>query len=404
MKVLHLCASFKGGAGIACNRIHQGLLDMGVDSHLLTANKEMNPIKNSYRIVDLVSNNKRVWLEFKELGFKVFYKLKDRNLKIDSALFTYLFSPYSFITDLDIYKEADIIHIHWVGNFLDYSSFFKVNKKPIIWTLHDMNPFFPGNHYTLTEKEKEENQAIIQKLTKKKNKYFENQTIGVAATTQWMLNESIQSEILGRFPHELIHYSFKMDIFKPRDQSIARQILDLPLDKKIILFAVNNIFDERKGFSLLLEAIKKLDSDETILCVMGSTYGIQLPDLPNIHEIGFINDERLLSLVFSAADVFVTPAIEEAFGQTTIESLCCGTPVIGFDTGIIPEVIEDMKNGFICKDKTIDELANGLKQILQNLEKFDPIKISEPIRSSFSQEKQADKYLEFYKKISNAVT
>ncbi len=399
MKVLHLCASFKGGAGIACNRIHQGLLELDTDSHLLTANKEMNPTPNSYRMVDLVGQNQRVWLEFKELGYKIFYKLKERNIEIDSTLFTYLSSPYSFLTDLDIYKEADIIHIHWVGNFLDYSSFFKVNKKPVVWTLHDMNPFFPGNHYTLTEKEKTDNKAIIQNYTNKKNQFFKQQKIAVAATTKWMMQESINSEIFGKFSHELIHYGFDTNIFKPRNKTIAREILDLPSDKKIILFAVNNIFDERKGFQLLLDALKKIEDEDILLCVMGSTYGVELPNLATIHEIGFVADERLLSLVFSAADVFVTPAIEEAFGQTTIESLCCGTPVIGFDTGIISEVIENMKNGFICKDKTAESLAIGLNEILKNLDDFDPIGISEPIRKQFLEKQQAVKYLDMYKQL-----
>lgn len=399
MKVLHLCASFKGGAGIACNRIHQGLLEIGVDSHLLTANKDMNPAKNSYRMVDMVNQNKRVALEFKELAYKIYFKIKDRKLKIDSTLFTYLSSPYSFLTDLDIYKEADIIHIHWVGNFLDYSSFFKVNKKSIVWTLHDMNPFLPGNHYTLTEQEKLKNKSIIQNLKQNKNKLFKNQKIAVAATTKWMMTESMESEIFSRFPHKLIHYGFDVKIFKPRDKAISRQILDLPLDKKIVLFAVNNIFDERKGFKLLLDALEKTEDKDILLCVMGSTYGIQLPNLTNIQEIGFVTDERMLSLVFSAADVFVTPAIEEAFGQTTIEALCCGTPVIGFDTGIISEVIENLKNGFICKNKTVENLATGLNEILKNVDDFDPLEISKPIRKKFIEKKQALKYIDLYKEI-----
>lgn len=404
MKVLHICSSIKGGAGIACERIHAGLLKEGIDSSLITADTVKSRYPNSYRAVDLLSNSQRVLLEFKETFYKAKNKLKVQRLNIDSTLFSFLRSPYGFIVDSEIYKESDIVHLHWVANFLDYKSFFRKNKKPLVWTLHDMNPFFPGNHYTLREDEFENNKATISKLTKKKIDFLKNQTLGVAATTQWMLETSLESEIFGSFPHELIHYGFDTKIFKPQDKNFARTFLDIPLDKKVILFAVNNIFDKRKGFDLLLKAIENIEEKDAILCIMGSTYGVELPKNANIHNLGFIHDERLLSLVFSAADVFLTPAIEEAFGQTTIESLCCGTPVIGFDTGIIPEVIVNSKNGFICPNKTPDDLTIAIDTILKNLPSMDSSEISNSIRTAFKEKNQAKKYIELYKKVREPLT
>jgi len=399
MKILHLCSSIKGGAGIACERLHHSLLKKGVDSHLITADKERSRYENSHRAVDLVSQKRRMILEFQEVMAKVKAKVKERNSNIESTLFTFLKSPYPFLNNCRLYQEADIIHLHWVANFLDYSSFFKKNSKPTVWTLHDMNPFTAGNHYSLTYDEINSNKPLLARQIKKKKSLFQNQNLEIIATSQWMKEASEKSEILNNKPHHLIYYGIEPKIFLPRNIEQSREILDIPLNKKVILFAVNNIYDTRKGFNLLLEAVEKLDDPDILLCIMGNTYGKVLPKNPNIQELGFVNDERMLSLVFSAADVFVTPAIEEAFGLTTIESLMCGTPVVGFDTGIIAEVIENLKNGFICENKTAEDLAFGINEVLKNLNSFDSNKISEEIKIGFNETLQANNHIELYKKM-----
>ncbi len=399
MKVLHLCTSIKGGAGIACERLHQSLLKEGIDSHLLTADKDRARYPNSHRAVDLISQKRRVMLELQEVLAKVKTKVKERNSKIESSLFTFMNTPYPFISNSQLFKEADIIHLHWVANFLNYTSFFKRNKKPTLWTLHDMNPFTAGNHYSLTEDEIDANRNLISKQTQKKKSLLQYQNLEIIASSQWMKEASERSKILGDKPHHLIHFGLEPNIFKPRNKEQSREILDIPLGKKVILFAVNNIYDTRKGFNLLLEAIEKLNDPEILLCIMGNTYGKVLPKNANIHELGFVSDERMLSLIFSAADVFVTPAIEEAFGLTTIESLACGTPVIGFDTGIISEVIQDLTNGFICKEKNAASLASGINEVLKKLDFFDSSKISKEILSGFNEELQAKNHIEIYKKM-----
>jgi hypothetical protein len=160
MKILLVNTYDNGGAANACIRLHQGLLNQGVASKLLLLHKTKDIEKSYLFKKNPETNNRSRSYYFKRIQHKIAKKwnftfLKPRLSKEEvffkkrAAGLELFSSPYSKydITNSPLYQEADIINLHWVAGFLDYESFFKKNKKPVIWTLHDMHPFTGGEHY-----------------------------------------------------------------------------------------------------------------------------------------------------------------------------------------------------------------------------------------------------------------
>ena len=119
---------------------------------------------------------------------------------------------------------------------------------------------------------------------------------------------------------------------------------------------------ERKGFNRAIEAIVQLENDELIAVVFGN-YSGHLPD--GFINIGKIKNEHDLNTLYSAADYFLMPSIEEAFGQVMIEALSCGVPVISFPNGGGLDIISTYMNGVLATDFTSEALSNAIKTYLQ---------------------------------------
>jgi glycosyltransferase involved in cell wall biosynthesis len=118
-----------------------------------------------------------------------------------------------------------------------------------------------------------------------------------------------------------------------------------------------------------------------------------------IRFLGSIDDSRLLSALFNSADLFVIPSLEEAFGMVVVESMMCGTPVLGFPTGGIVDLIEDGVNGFLCEEISVNALVKGLNRFLSGEVVFDRDAISNKASERFALDKQANAYIELYKEI-----
>ena len=155
MNPLLINTSDRGGAANACLRLHKGLLQQNISSKLLVKNKSRNDIPETYNIsIQAIERTLKTKITAKTLS--ILKELKLYKPKSDSfisnrlnglEMFSFPFSEYNLLKS-DLYKNADIINLHWVANFLNYNFFFQNNKKPIVWTLHDQNPFTGGEHYT----------------------------------------------------------------------------------------------------------------------------------------------------------------------------------------------------------------------------------------------------------------
>ncbi|MFN3316005.1 MAG: glycosyltransferase [Raineya sp.] len=417
MKILHINTMDYGGAAKACLRLHQGLLLEGVSSKVLFKYKT-SQIPETYFFTppptDFVEKLKnkviRISQELKLLPYlstqeKLEISLRKQRKGLE--YFSYPFAPTD-ITKNPLYKEADIIHLHWVADFLDWKSFFAKNCKPIVWTLHDQNPFLGIEHYAerflgidengkpIPRKYTPQEIAEEKKMISFKKKILEKvDNLIIVAPSKWLMEESQKSEVLGKYPHYHIPYGFPTEIFKPYNKFFCQEILGLPKEKKLILFVADSVDNHRKGFAFLKKALEGIENKEVILCAVGSKASIENKD--NLIELGRIQDERLMAMAYSAADVFVIPSLEDNLPNTMIESLLCGTPVVGFPVGGILDVVENGENGYICENIDVSSLQDTIEKSIYY--SFCREEIALKAKEKFSLCVQAKNYIELYKKL-----
>lgn len=422
MKILIVNTYDRGGAANSCKRLHLGLLLKGMDSKVLLKSKQKNwPKCSEFMFPDnLLSTQQKIRTKFKRIfrELKIYSPKSKKDVNQDflnnreKGLELYSFPNFNIdITESDLYKEADVINLHWVANFLDYESFFKKNKKPVVWTLHDMNPFSGGEHYeeiflgidengNPIERQKTEleiklsnkNLALKQEILSK----VDNLTI--VAPSKWLVQEAQKSEVFKGFKIHYIPYGLDPNIYKPRKQDYSRDILNIPQGKKVVLFVADSISNNRKGFIFLKKALEQLNDSNLVLCAIGSKNS-SFKSFDNIIELGSINDERLMSIAYSAADVFVIPSLMDNLPNTVLESLMCGTPVIGFPVGGILDMIQHAENGYITDEISVQSLKSTLSKFLTAENNFDRLSIRENAIKKYDQKIQADNYISLFNDI-----
>lgn len=421
MKILIVNTYDRGGAANACKRLHLALLNKKISSKVLLKFKQNNwPESLEFLHPSIkLSTQQKIKNKFKKLLQELkIYSPKPKkdinqnflnNREKGLELFSFPNSNID-ITETDLYKEADVVNLHWVANFLDYKSFFKKNKKPVVWTLHDMNPFSGGEHYEESllgiaekgnplERNRSANEIEFsnQNLILKREILAEVDNLTIVAPSKWLVHEAQNSDVFGKFKVEYIQYGLDPDIYSPRDRNYSRDLLGIPKKKKVILFVADSINKNRKGFDFLKKAFKKLKLENITLCTIGDSDKLEIEN--KVVELGTIKDEMIMSYAYSAADVFVIPSLMDNLPNTVLESLMCGTPVIGFPVGGIPDMIQNGVNGLLTTEISVISLFETLTKFLDTPEKFDRNRIRKDAVKKYNQTIQAKKYIDLFKKI-----
>jgi glycosyltransferase involved in cell wall biosynthesis len=385
VRVLHLSTEdISGGAARAAARLHAGLLRLGHDSKMLVAQRS--------------SDDETVLSMARELSvYKSLARAADR-LRMSRELAPYRKSRpagldrfseerSSFAVDLvGGVPEAEVLNLHWVAGFVDYAKFFKCfgKKAPVVWTLHDMNVFTGGCHYDegcgkymascgacpqLGSRDENDLSRAVWRRKKKVFERLDSENLHIVADSRWLAGEAKRSSLLQKFPVETIHYGLDTAIFTPRDKSQVRGALGIAADARVVMFGAELLSIRRKGLATLVEALRGVRGEEKLLLL---SVGRRMPELdaaiPQIH-FGHVNSDFFLSLLYSAADVFVIPSLQEAFGQTALESLACGTAVVGSDVGGIPEIVQDGVTGCLVPPGVASDLRAAIMKLLNEPEK-----------------------------------
>ena len=406
MKVVHICTMDHGGAGIAARRIHEALLRLGVESHVLCRFKRSSaddvtaaqPDMGLYR----PPSNKllRKWQQMQRRRGKYLTEVEryERQMAIldrqYGAAFTLPISNFD-LAQHPLVQQADVIHLHWVENFVDYPTFFAHVKKPIVWTFHDENIAFGGFHYSdEAQRLKEPFACLEEPFAKiKTNALAAASDIHMVALCQPMARFYRDHSLANRFPVEIIYNGIRPDDFQVLDRRFCRQVLGVPEENRVVCFCASEINDKYKGLSLLVAALEQLQlPDLTLLCVGEGP----LPRTP-VHTVGTgpISNPRLLSMAYSAADLYAMPSLQESFSQTSVEAMACGCPVVATPCGIIGELIGD-HNGVRCADFTAEALADGLRTALGR--QYDRQAIREEVLARFDIALIAKQYLDLYRR------
>ena len=402
MKVLHICYSDSGGAGTAAVRLHKGLLQIGVDSKMLVLNKNSKTENNIYEF----PKGSRVLLLFlrvlKKLGFPQTLEHKNdnnyRNFTGHFEFFSFAKTSYSHLVQHQLVQESDIINLHWVPNFVDYSSFFKKLKKPIVWTQHDMNAFQGGFHYKQDVlhnshlKEVDFEQYNCKKLGLS---YLTDIDMTVVSPSKWILSEALNSENLGRFKHVHIPNGIDETVFQYKIGEPIKQSMELDTSKITVLFISETLKSIRKGFNFITELVNDpvIHSKFEFIAV-GSVQGNEKNS--HIKYLGSIKSEAEISLVYSAADIYLLPSREDNLPNVMLESLAVGTPVVGFRIGGLQDLIKNGENGFLAEEITLEGLRNALLKCANHLNKIDKLEIAKKIGNRYNLTVQANNYHKVY--------
>jgi glycosyltransferase involved in cell wall biosynthesis len=411
MKIVHLSTFDNGGAGIAAHRIHRALKSIGVDSHHLVRQKTGH-YSDSAAYVEpepegiqkLIKKGLRITNELKltpDLN-----RVDQSFLKNKPAGFELFSTPYSNfkVENHPLILSADIINLHWVTEFVDYEFFFNTIKKPVVWTIHDMNLFTGGCHYSMDCNHFittcEHCPQIAQPNTAKKFLNIKKKALAaygklnVVSPSNWLLQLSKQSSFAKDFSHHHIKYAYDTKTFKPMNKNHCKEILGFPLDKKIITYISPNVDNKRKGFEYLLKLTDAFSkSNEVYFCCVGN-----LSSAINIHNFGHVKDEILMSIIYNATDLFLMPSLADNLPNVLIESILCGTPALSFNVGGIPEIIHHGKNGIIC-EVDHDLLYNEINNFINGKYDFNREQIIEAAQNEYNQNKIAQQYKKLYQEL-----
>lgn len=280
-------------------------------------------------------------------------------------------------------SDADILHLHWISNMLSISDVSRL-QKPIVWTLHDMWAFCGGEHYApegFNSRFKigynidnrpagESGPDLNRKAWATKRMAWNKKQFTIVCPSRWLAECASQSILLANSTVHIVSNPLDTKrIWRPANRETSRVDLGLPSDKKIVLFGADGgLCDPRKGSDLLSEAISKVVAKlpgEVELLIYGESRKLERNSWPcPIHYLGVVHDDRLLSKAYSAADVMLVPSRQDNLPNTALEAQACGTPVVAFNVGGLPEIIAHRETGWLAKPFDTEDFAEGILWIL----------------------------------------
>jgi len=366
-----------GGAGLAATRLHAGLLGRGVASRMLVVIcRGKDETVSALRPFSFLPSFVRRTL------FGVSRKVQHRKRSTNGGLFS-LDRVYYGRDLLRQLPSTDLIHLHWIVDMVDYAAALPElsRRAPLIWTFHDMNCFTGGCHYDGhcgrfaaacgfcpqlgSIRENDLSRRVFARKEKALAK-IPTERLAILCPSEWMAKEVSRSPLFARFSRVTIPYGVDTDVFHPIPRKQARAELGLPADAMVLLFVADIISDRRKGFGLLLRALEGLREVRNLLVVtLGSECGTEIVTIPHRH-LDRISEPARLALVYSAADVFIAPSLEDNLPNTVLEAMSCGLPVVGFRVGGIPEMVRHAETGLLADTGNATDLAMKIVWMLEH--------------------------------------
>jgi glycosyltransferase involved in cell wall biosynthesis len=405
MNVLHVNQSdINGGAAIAGYRLHQGLLTQGVDSNLLVGSAKTDSdriavLPRKHRIENKLSHLSR------QLGLN----------------YTNIISSFD-IADHPFHRSADIINFHNLHTgYFNYLALTKLTeKKPAVFTLHDMWSFtghcayaydcqkwktgcghcpYPDTYPAI----RRDNTNLEWRL---KQWVYSHANLTVVAPSRWLTEQAKQS-MLDRFPIHHIPYGIDTHVYQPLNTGLCRVALGIPARKRVLMCGAHSLTDPRKGGDLLIATLQNLPKSlkmETVLLLLGNggetiTETVGIP----VVQLGYVSSDRLKAIAYSAADLFIFPTRADNLPLVLQESMACGTPMVSFKVGGVPDVVRPGITGYLAEAES-EDFTQGIVQLLEDHNLRYQMKQScrEIAVTEYPLELQAKRYVGLYQKIQEA--
>lgn len=360
MKILHLSTWKTGGAAVSATRLSSALSDLGHDSRVVHMPSRF------YAYLDAVIG------KLHNPTSPIFHSYNYFGVNLKKIIKKY---------------QPDILHIHWIGaGFIRPESLVGLSI-PIVWTLHDLWPLLGAEHLPCQQAGVPStgiHQSLFnfsQLLISRKAAVYQKQIINFIAPSNYVFIQAKKQKILGVNTLTYIPNGINLNTFKPNN--------NLP-NKNTILFLANNPhLDINKGYLDFQQAIATLPAN--------LTRKYQVKVVP-----GGITKDQDLAELYQQAAVVVVPSHLETLSYVAMEALACGTPVVAYNVGGIPDLVKHRVNGYLAKPYDIKDLANGIIEILDKpmLAHKWGVAGRSHIQANFDIKKVANKHLAYYTQIS----
>ena len=380
MNALHLCAHDSGGAGKAAYRMHSNFLENGHQSALLVLHKS--------------SPNLEI-IEYKPKIYEALYlriqRFLRRRAKSSKYLFfstgeSFLFPNASSIARHVSFKP-DLILVYWATEFVSSKSLYGLFKKTnagIAFVFTDFAAMTGGCHYPwecsgymkgcgkCPALDSSKSNDLSAKVMRQKNKYLSQiNKLAAVVSSRYVEDKVRESVIFRNAVIQKLYLGLDKSVYSFKSKEQARSELNIDESKFVILIGATDYSDPRKGLKYSVEALSKfaaiVDRPEDIIVL---TVGQSIPKLKEktnfeALNLGFLDSEAELALVYQAANLFLSTSVEEAGPQMVNQSIMCGTPVVSFRMGVALDLVHDGLTGYKSDLSDTDSLSKNILKIYE---------------------------------------
>ncbi|WP_413432515.1 glycosyltransferase [Crateriforma spongiae] len=435
MLVSHLNTYLDGGAATAARRLHTALLKQGVSSRFRYSDNLNVEAANlvsgdaSYAALQWTGTRAQRGMigRLRASRFRKRFRRAIRNRPDGFEIFTSPVTKTPTVLESALRpSQADglpsVIHLHWVSRWIDYESFFATlpADQPVVWTLHDMNAFTGGCHFSngcaghvtgcssCPQLPPQASSSLATEVVQRKVAALSGVNLHVAAPSRWLIDQA-KSSLVFQSARSFHHIPYGIDVsaYYPVEQETARRELGVPENAFLICFGAQSTENRRKGGQELVAALRKLHQQvEVQVMVFGDGSLMDAEGLPPAIKLGTIQGDEKKRLVYSAADVFALPSLDDNLPLTGMESMACGTPVVGFNAGGIPDYVRPGQSGLIAETGDANSLADCLLQLVRTPRLATSLRTTTRLmmQREYRDDVEANAYQNLYTKINASAT
>lgn len=364
----------RGGAAIACNRLCEALAgNADTQVHRFTVSVSPNATQARFALTQ-------------GLGRRIegFFNLTEhRSLARAASLLRHRVTAKR-LAHLVWWFQPEVISLHNLhGADLPLKSIaLALADKPVVWTLHDMWSFTGRCAYaydctqyvtgcgatcpTAGEYPALPPDRIASAWRAKQGFLGNGRRLAAACPSAWLAGVA-RSGLWAQRPVETIPNGLPLDVFYPVEKKAARLALNLPTEGLLGLIAADYLKERRKGGDLIAAALAAAAPANFGLVTMGHAKGLTLGSIP-VHPLGYVSDDAVKRLAYSAADLLIHPAPVDNLPNTVVEALACGTPTAAFRTGGLPEMVLPGETGWLSERISVEDLADCLRRAFADLQ------------------------------------
>ena len=408
VEIAHFTSELSGGAGVAAGRLHAGLLREGLGSRLYYCKGE----PTGAGCVRLFAGRPALLRAVADLVWGL------RNpRKVPGVFFT---SPrwYQSPRLQDLPALPALVNLHWISQWIDHPGFFASLPKglPIVWSLHDLNPFTGGCHLAgrcerfvshcgdCPQLQDPAPRDAAYRFFRIKDRCYAGLNLHIVGNSEWTTAQARRSALM-RHARSFQTISLGLDTegHRPVEKALARKAFGIDPASFVVGFACGSFSNPNKGGRLLVEALQGLATEADItLLAFGAD---RLPDgggRYRMKALGSLRSPQMQSVFYSACDVFAVPSFIESFGLTALEASACATPVVAFRTGGLVDVVADGTTGLLESEVgSVPALLAGLRWMWQHPAERHAMgrAARQRVEERFTSMRMARRYAELYRSL-----